>query len=66
MTTAMAGALSGFFSILNVGFAAQLPVIWLKNFAMGWPVGFLVSALVARPVQQLATRLTDRDGGRGH
>lgn len=57
MTTAMACALSGFFSTLNVGFSAQLPLVWLKNFAMGWPVGFVVSALVGGPIQHIASRL---------
>ncbi|MFD2250353.1 hypothetical protein FHS82_001373 [Pseudochelatococcus lubricantis] len=57
MTTAMACALSGFFSMLNVGFSAELPLVWLKSFVMGWPVGFVVSALVGRPIQHLASRL---------
>lgn len=58
MTTAMAFALSGFFSILHAGISPQLPRIWTMNFLMGWPVGFVVSALVAGRVQRLAARLS--------
>lgn len=57
MTTAMAGALSGFFSMINTGFTSQMPAVWLKNFLMGWPVGFAVSAIVGGPVQRLAEHL---------
>lgn len=57
MTTAMAGALSGFFTFLVVGFTAEWPGLWLSRFLMGWPVGFVVSAIVVSPIQKLAARL---------
>lgn len=62
MTTAMAGALSGFFTLLEVGITREWPGLWLSSFLMGWPVGFVVSAIVAGPVQRLATRLSGYDG----
>ncbi len=57
MTTAMAFVLSGFFTLMAVGFTPQWPATWLRGFVLGWPVGFIVSSIVARPVQRLATRL---------
>ncbi len=57
MTTGMAFALSGFFSIKNIGFTDALPKIWFLNFLMGWPVGFIVSAAIGPKVQQIASRL---------
>lgn len=59
MTTAMALTLSGFFSLIHVGLTADWPLAWLKNFVMGWPVGFVVSAIVAGPVQRIASRLAN-------
>lgn len=62
MTTAMALTLSGFFSFLNLGFTPEWPLVWLKSFLMGWPVGFVVSALVGGRVQKLAARLAGEAG----
>jgi hypothetical protein len=57
MTTAMALTLSGFFSLIHVGLTSRLLIVWPQNFLMGWPVGFVVSALVASPVKRIAARL---------
>lgn len=61
MTTVMALALSGFFTLLRVGVTPAWPALWGKSFLMGWPVGCAVSALAAGPVRRLAARIA---GGR--
>ncbi len=59
MTTVMALTLSGFFSLIYMGFTLEWVGVWARNFAMGWPVGFIVSLIAAGPVQRLAGRLAD-------
>lgn len=58
MTTGMAFALSGFFTIKNLGLSPEMPKIWFFNFLMGWPVGFIVSAIIGARVQRLASKIT--------
>lgn len=57
MMTGIAFALSSFFSLVHVGFTLAVLSSWVTNFLMGWPVGFVVSALIASRIQRLVARL---------
>lgn len=57
MTTGMTLAMSGLFAVIHVGFTPKLPIIWATNLLVGWPVGFVVSTLIAGRVQRIAAWL---------
>ncbi len=57
MSGFMSFVLAGFFTWMNLGFTQIWLPAWVTGFLIGWPVAFVLSALVGKRVNQLAQRL---------
>lgn len=57
MSLVMAISISGFFTLMRIGLAPDWYVAWAKAFAASWPVGLVLSTLIATPISRLSARL---------
>lgn len=58
MSFAMSAFFSGFFTYLAFGPTPQWLASWVRGFAIGWPLGFLIAVAIGRPVRSIALRLS--------
>jgi hypothetical protein len=57
MSCFMSLLLSGFFTLLNLGFTQLWLKAWVSGFAMGWPLALGTVLIVGRPIRRIAIRL---------
>lgn len=60
MSLCMALALSCYFTLTRLGFQQGWHLIWMKTFVSAWPVAFVTSSLLAKPVSVLAHKMAAR------
>lgn len=57
MSLVMAFSISGFFTLMRFGLAPDWYAAWAKAFAASWPVGLVISTLIATPIARLSALL---------
>ncbi len=57
MSGAMSIALAGLFTWMNFGFTTAWLQAWLNGVLIGWPVAFILAAVIGKPLSKLADRL---------
>lgn len=57
MSGVMSIVLAGFFTWMDLGFSSTWLWAWLSGVLIGWPIAFVLAAVVAEPIRKLAERI---------